>query len=226
MLNESLLNQSAPRVICNGKIAVICRSMPGKGWYSVHRQSKLLFSPAIVDMILRNCSSSKIYNFCLPYKELEIYSNHFYKNLKIKWVKQGEEFRIHEEDGKEEVILKANDNSWFQSNYSGDNPLPCVIRNHAVAVIYATKRGDSWYSWHQVDELLFSPAIVDMIERGGNSLEIYEYCVENFSHDIIDMANFEDLDIGWVKLGESFRIQMKNGVEEIVYKRNEQYFRA
>ena len=41
-----------------------------------------------------------------------------------------------------------------------------VIRDGQVAVLYSPGYGAGWFTWHGVEELLFDPKVVDMLESG------------------------------------------------------------
>lgn len=57
-----------PRVIRDGKVAVIYQPHHGLGWFSEHRTEALLFDPDIVGLIERNASGSLIYEHCQKMK--------------------------------------------------------------------------------------------------------------------------------------------------------------
>jgi hypothetical protein len=58
----------APRVIRDGKVAVIYQPHHGLGWYSEHKIEALLFAPEIVFMIEKEESGSKVYEYCRSMK--------------------------------------------------------------------------------------------------------------------------------------------------------------
>ena len=41
-----------------------------------------------------------------------------------------------------------------------------VIRDGKVAVLYSPGYGAGWYSWHDIEDLLYDPAVVEMVEKG------------------------------------------------------------
>jgi hypothetical protein len=51
-----------------------------------------------------------------------------------------------------------------------------VIRDGKVAVLYSPGYGAGWYSWHDNEELLYDPVIVDMVESKKHYTEIVTYC--------------------------------------------------
>jgi hypothetical protein len=41
-----------------------------------------------------------------------------------------------------------------------------VIRDGKVGVLYSPGHGAGWYSWHDVEELIYDPSIVGWVEQG------------------------------------------------------------
>lgn len=93
-----------------------------------------------------------------------------------------------------------------------------VVRFGKVAVIYSPQHGAGWYSWHHIEELLFDPQIVDLIERGASAEEIEDYCIEHYSKEDKTMywGGTDDLEIKWISEGSIFRIEEYDGAESIV----------
>ncbi|EFX73610.1 hypothetical protein DAPPUDRAFT_227100, partial [Daphnia pulex] len=89
----------APRVIRDGKVAVIYQPNIGIGWYSVHKIEALLFAPEIVFMIEQKESGSKVHEYCCSMKYGSAVMAIMCHGLSINWVPVSEEFRIHEYDG-------------------------------------------------------------------------------------------------------------------------------
>jgi hypothetical protein len=102
----------APRVIRDGKVAVIYQPHHGLGWYSEHKIEALLFAPEIVFMIEKEESGSKVYEYCRRMKYGWSVMDTICHGLSINWVPVSEEFRIHEYDGRETIVLKSTD-QWF-----------------------------------------------------------------------------------------------------------------
>jgi hypothetical protein len=93
-----------------------------------------------------------------------------------------------------------------------------VILDGKVAVLYSPGYGAGWYSWHDIEELLFDPVIVDMVERSVISTEIIAYCEQKYPSFTHCYAGAEDLRIEWVPIGREFRIDEYDGSECIEYK--------
>jgi hypothetical protein len=92
-----------------------------------------------------------------------------------------------------------------------------VIRFGKVAVIYSPGFGAGWYSWHGIEELLFDPELVDMIERGAGEDQIKQHCEEHYrnGHDTY-WGGADQLSVAWVTEGTVFRIDEYDGNESIV----------
>ena len=91
-----------------------------------------------------------------------------------------------------------------------------VIRDGKVAVLYSPGYGAGWYSWHDIEELLYDPAVVEMVEKGMYK-EIEEYC-ESVYGEQRSFYGAEDLKIEWIPIGCEFRIDEYDGSEYIEYK--------
>lgn len=93
-----------------------------------------------------------------------------------------------------------------------------IVRFGKVAVIYSPGHGAGWYSWHHVEELLFDPEIVDLIERQATAEEIEQYCIETYQDKDKPYywGGVDDLEIKWVPEGSIFRIEEYDGAEEII----------
>jgi hypothetical protein len=56
-----------------------------------------------------------------------------------------------------------------------------VIRDGLVAVLYAPGFGAGWFSWHDIEDLVYDPVVVDMVEREEDPDNIVKYCVSKYS---------------------------------------------
>jgi len=95
---------------------------------------------------------------------------------------------------------------------------PRVVRFGRVAVIHSPQHGAGWYSWHRIEELLFDPELVDMIERGAEAEEVEAYCEAHYQneHKSAYWGGVDDLVITWIPEGSLFRIDEYDGAETIV----------
>ena len=99
------------KVIRFGKVAVLYSPGFGAGWFSWHHDERLLFDPAVVDMIERGADPSEIVEYCEDrYKDSDIAYWGGADDLTIMWLPEGAIFRIDEYDGNESVVLQDDDN--------------------------------------------------------------------------------------------------------------------
>ena len=97
-----------------------------------------------------------------------------------------------------------------------------VVRDGCVAVLYSPGYGGGWYSWHQEEELLFDPNIVQMVleDRHG---DIKEYTTMNYKQY---SSGAKQLAIEWIPIGEKFRIDEYDGAESVVLANRENWLTA
>jgi hypothetical protein len=92
-----------------------------------------------------------------------------------------------------------------------------VIRDGKVAVLYSPGYGAGWFSWHGIEELLYDPFVVGMVESYASGNSIVEYCHGKYDVDGY-FGGADDLEIEWVDVGREFRITEYDGSESIEYK--------
>jgi len=92
-----------------------------------------------------------------------------------------------------------------------------VIRDGHVAVLYSPGYGAGWYTWHGIEELLYDPVVVGMVERKIPENVIVSYCDEKYDGDGY-FGGADDLKIAWVKEGVEFKIDEYDGSESIQFK--------
>lgn len=103
------------KLIRDGRVAVIYSNGYGAGWSTWNSEygEALIFDPGIADLVLDRVAGK------LP-QELEAYITLKYpdayqggvRNLAVKWVPEGTQFRIEEHDGSETVVL-FDDDDWI-----------------------------------------------------------------------------------------------------------------
>lgn len=103
------------KVIKDGHVAVLYSPGFGTGWYSRNTEyPQLLFDPVVVAHLL---SEDELpLDDLVPYLEgkyPEVYTGGL-RQLKIRWVPEGTQFRVHEYDGSETVILDSEE-KWFMA---------------------------------------------------------------------------------------------------------------
>ena len=88
------------------------------------------------------------------------------------------------------------------------------IKDGKVAVLFSPRHGAGWYSWHRVEELLYDPKVVDMVEAKTSARTIELYCEE-----VYDKKHYygaaDQLQVYWLPIGTQFRIQEYDGAETI-----------
>ena len=98
------------------------------------------------------------------------------------------------------------------------------IRDGKVAILFSPGFGAGWFSWHEVEELLFDPSIVSMVEQ-MNSCD--PSCYEDWLDDIVDytktrygvnvyVGGAENLQVRWLPEGTKFYIDEYDGSESIM----------
>jgi len=83
-----------------------------------------------------------------------------------------------------------------------------------VAVLYSPYHGAGWYSWHSVEELLYDPKVVDMVEEKTSAQTIELYCEEVYGNKSYYGGAY-DLEVKWLPVGTHFRIHEYDGAESI-----------
>lgn len=105
-----------------------------------------------------------------------------------------------------------------------------VIRDGNVAVLFSPGYGAGWYTWHNQEELIYHPTLIEMVEQNRQSEITEELCrtlVTNFDeNDYIYVGGAEDLRIEWMPLGSQFKINEYDGAESILYKENDWWLTA
>jgi hypothetical protein len=98
-----------------------------------------------------------------------------------------------------------------------------IIRDGLVAVIVSPGHGAGWYSWHQIEELLFDPSIVTWIESNERD-KIEHYLTLKYPNEYF--GDLEDLRIKWIEQGTEFQIDEYDGAESIKYKDKQEWLIA
>ena len=92
-----------------------------------------------------------------------------------------------------------------------------VIRDGKVAVLYSPGYGAGWFSWHNIEALVYDPRVVHYVETGEKEL-ILSYVDEVYPD--VYCGGVEDLQIEWINEGTLFRINEYDGSESIEIKDN------
>lgn len=91
-----------------------------------------------------------------------------------------------------------------------------VVRDGKVAVVFSEGYGAGWYTMHGIEELLFDPNVVAMVEKKEN---VKEYCKNLYKRSYF--LDNHRLAIEWVPEGVEFKIVGYDGLETIEYKADE-----
>jgi hypothetical protein len=89
------------------------------------------------------------------------------------------------------------------------------IKDGMVAILYSPGFGAGWYSWHNVEELLYDPKLVDMVEAKTSAKTIELYCEEVYGKEHHYYGGAEDLEVKWLPIGTHFRIHEYDGSESV-----------
>ncbi len=90
-----------------------------------------------------------------------------------------------------------------------------LIRDGKVAVLVSPDYGAGWYSWHQIEELLYDPSIVLWLESQELD-KIENYLALKYPNEYF--GSLEDLSVQWIDEGAEFRIDEYDGAESIEYR--------
>lgn len=93
-----------------------------------------------------------------------------------------------------------------------------VIRDGYVAVLISPGFGAGWYTWHDIEELLFDPIVVEMVESGKHFSLIQEYCENAYRDRDGYYYGASDLIVEWVREGTEFIVTEYDGNESIMFK--------
>ena len=88
-----------------------------------------------------------------------------------------------------------------------------LIRDGQVAVLYSPTYGGGWFSWNvEHPEILFDPAIVDLVEKGQlEELQVYV----TLKYPNIYAGGLDGLTIAWIPKGTRFIIEEYDGSEKV-----------
>jgi hypothetical protein len=93
-----------PKLIRDGKVAILVSHDFGAGWYTWHYDERLLFEPKIVEMLENDTDPHEIVSYCEKTYGDEIYYGGV-DGLAVHWLPIGTQFKIDEYDGAETLII-------------------------------------------------------------------------------------------------------------------------
>ena len=92
-----------------------------------------------------------------------------------------------------------------------------VIKNDKVAVLYSPEYGAGWFTWNDDnEELLFHPALVEMVADGDASEIDEQFVSKHLGIDNVYCGGASDLKIEWMPIGTRFMIDCYDGFESIL----------
>lgn len=89
-----------------------------------------------------------------------------------------------------------------------------IIRDGKVGVLISTGWGAGFSSWGFPLEAVFSPTLIDMVEREDWDSAV-EYCETNWKGNYC--GGIFDLEVCWVQEGRKFQITEYDGAETIEF---------
>ena len=98
-----------------------------------------------------------------------------------------------------------------------------LVRDGKVAVLYSPGYGAGWYSWHQLEELLYDPSIVLWLESEEPD-KIQNYLTLKYPGEYF--GGLQDLSVQWIDQGAEFRITEYDGAESIEFKDKQEWLIA
>jgi len=91
-----------------------------------------------------------------------------------------------------------------------------VIRDGKVAVLVSHGFGAGWYSWNDSNqELLFSPKLVEMVEKGRAHEIDTDWVKDNLGIEDVYCGGASDLKIHWLPVGTVFNVEEYDGNESL-----------
>lgn len=101
------------------------------------------------------------------------------------------------------------------------------IQDSKVAVIYQSEYGTGWYTSHNIEELIFDPYVVSLLQKRPNG---YEVEIETYLDDKYESEGYWGdicgLEVTFVPKGEKFQISEYDGKEDVLLQRDFEWLTA
>lgn len=102
---------------------------------------------------------------------------------------------------------------------------------YEVAVLVSPGYGCGWYTWHQCEELIFAPNIVEKVLRCESITiediaEALEITVDEAEERGLDLYTRSQLRVRWIKENEGFSIDEYDGAESLVLEKDMRFIYA
>ena len=90
------------------------------------------------------------------------------------------------------------------------------VRDGKVAVLISPGFGAGWYTWNGIEELIFHPKLVELVEQDNRHEITEELCKKLLNTDkYIRTFGASNLKIFWINIGDKFIIEEYDGWENI-----------
>lgn len=90
------------------------------------------------------------------------------------------------------------------------------VRDGKVAVLVSPGFGAGWYTWNGIEELIFHPKLVELVEQDNRHEITEELCKKLLDTDkYICTFGASNLKIFWINIGDKFIIEEYDGWEDI-----------
>jgi hypothetical protein len=96
--------------------------------------------------------------------------------------------------------------------------------NGKIAVLVSYGYGAGWYTWHENEEMLFDPTIVEMVLNEEGETAIVEYCKTVYPDAYT--GGVDGLTVEFVSPSTKFRIEEYDGAETLVREEDYNWFEA
>lgn len=92
-----------------------------------------------------------------------------------------------------------------------------VIKDGKVAVVHTNFHGAGWYSWDPIDEFLFDPTLIKMVEDKAEPEDIENY-VSSQPWVGGGFHRADSLTVSYIPQGQEFIVLEYDGLESIILK--------
>ena len=90
------------------------------------------------------------------------------------------------------------------------------VRDGKVAVLVSHSFGAGWYTQHGIEELIFHPKIVELVEQDNRHEITEELCKKLLdTNKYVCAFGVSGLKIFWINIGDKFIIEEYDGCEDI-----------
>lgn len=96
-----------------------------------------------------------------------------------------------------------------------------LIRAGKVGVLISHGHGTGWSTWNTSieEEVLFSPEIIELVEKEATTEEINKKAEELWGDDV-DFVDSNNLFVRWIPIGTRFTVEEHDGYECLITEHN------